>query len=74
MVVYERWRLLFRINIFVKIKDLNILGVGLFIKMEDWGLRYYLGSVYYCYWVIDINGLDISFIVFEDIGVFFLLY
>lgn len=41
--------------------------------MEDWGLRYYLGSVYYCYWVIDINGLDISFIVFEDIGVFFFI-
>lgn len=49
------------------------MGVGLFIKMEDRGLRYYLGSVYYCYWVIDINGLDISFIVFEDIGVFFFI-
>lgn len=49
------------------------MGVGLFIKMEDRGLRYYLGSVYYCYRVIDINGLDISFIVFEDIGVFFFI-
>lgn len=47
------------------------MGVGLFTKMEDRGPRYHLGSVHYCHWVIDINGLDISPIAPEDTGVFF---
>lgn len=74
VAAYERWRLSPKINIFVKIKDPNTLGVGLFTKMEDRGPRYHLGSVYYCHRVIDINGLDISPIAPEDTGVFFLLY